>query len=109
MTHMRTAAQRQREKIQSGMIIRRLSDHVQGKCEMSSTQIQAARILLNKTMPDIKALEIAHTGNINLATTRRLSDEELMAIAAGGLDDKAAPVIEGEVEAVEEPLKLVAE
>ena len=49
-----------RLRIQSTMIMKRLEDHVVGKNEMSATQIQAARILLAKAIPDLQA--VAHTG-----------------------------------------------
>lgn len=53
--------QRLSSSIKSGMIIRKLSDHV--RCSdttpMTSTQIQAARILLSKTCPDLKAIEVS--------------------------------------------------
>ena len=106
MTETRSYPERGRERIKSTLIIKRLMKHIKGEIDMTSTQIQAARILLNKTLPDIKSLEVEHTGTINLGKVRRLSDEELYFIAGGGLSDMAAPVIEGEAEAVEEPLKL---
>jgi len=50
-----------RLRIQSTMIMKRLEDHIVGKVELSATQIQAARILLAKTTPDLQA--VAHTGS----------------------------------------------
>ena len=49
-----------REAIQTSMLINRLSDHILGKVEMTSTQIRAAQILLNKSLPDLRATE--HSG-----------------------------------------------
>jgi hypothetical protein len=43
------------------MIVDRLQKHVDGKHEMTATQIQAARILLDRTVPVLKATEV----NIN--------------------------------------------
>ena len=43
-----------RAKIKTGVIIQRLSDHVLGKLELSNTQIQAAKILLSKVVPDLQ-------------------------------------------------------
>ncbi len=106
MTEIRSATQRQRDKIRSGKIVERLLAHIQGKVDMSSTQIQAARILLNKTMPDIKALEVEHTGNINLTPVHRLTDEQLMAIASEGVIGQGTPeVIEGEIVPIPSKLK----
>jgi hypothetical protein len=39
-----------RAKIQSGTLIRLLSEHANGDREMSATQIQAAKILLDKSV-----------------------------------------------------------
>jgi hypothetical protein len=44
-----------RQKIRTSMLINRLQNHVAGRLEMSKTQIQAAGILLRKTLPDMIA------------------------------------------------------
>lgn len=49
-----------RDRIQSAILLERLQNHVVGQVEMSATQVQAARILLGKVIPDLKAIE--HTG-----------------------------------------------
>jgi hypothetical protein len=50
-----------REKIQASQLINRLMQHVNSdKPVMDASQVQAARTLLNKVLPDLKALE--HTG-----------------------------------------------
>ena len=64
--------ERTRAKIQTSQIINRLNDFVFDKVEMSSDQIAAARILLAKTLPDMKQIE--HTGE----TTHRIVSEEPM-------------------------------
>lgn len=51
-----------RGKIRTTQLINRLQDHIDGKCEMSQTQITAIRILLGKSIPDLQAVE--HTGEI---------------------------------------------
>ena len=51
-----------REKIRTGVLLDRLAKHVVGTVEMSATQVQAARILLGKTIPDMKAIE--HSGEV---------------------------------------------
>ena len=68
-----------RERIEGGKLINRLADHAEGVCEMSSTQIKAAEILLRKVVPDLKAVE--HSGTL---TTRyeALTDEELNGVIA---------------------------
>ena len=47
-------ADQTRDSIKTSMLINRLCDHALGDCEMSATQIRAAEILLNKTLPNLK-------------------------------------------------------
>lgn len=49
-----------REKIKVSAILNRLNNHALGDEEMTASQIQAAQILLKKTVPDLQS--IAHTG-----------------------------------------------
>lgn len=50
-----------RKKIKSGVIIARLEKHILAETPiMDASQVNAARVLLNKVLPDLKALE--HTG-----------------------------------------------
>jgi hypothetical protein len=97
----RIHADRTRLKIKTSSLINRLQDHVLKGTEMSSTQIQAARILLAKTLPDLKTAEI--TGSVQVTQTHRLSDQQLMSIAAGAFQPEA---IEGQSERLQERLKL---
>lgn len=48
-----------RSKIQASQLVNRLSDHVLGKVELTATQVQAARVLLAKTLPDLTAVEMS--------------------------------------------------
>jgi hypothetical protein len=57
-----THDQKTRERIQTSQIINRLEDHIFNGLELSATQIQAAKILLAKAIPDLKALEV--NGNV---------------------------------------------
>ena len=43
-----------RGRIQTSMLLNRLESHVVGKCDMSPTQVQAATILLKKSLPDLQ-------------------------------------------------------
>ena len=54
-------------KMRANNIIKKLEDHVEGSAEMSPTQIQAAKILLNKVIPDLKAIE--QTGTMDVRNT----------------------------------------
>lgn len=53
-----------REAIKTSMIINRLTDHVDGKVEMSATQVTAGLGLLRKVLPDLKATE--HDGELKI-------------------------------------------
>lgn len=50
-----------RTKIQATQIINRLYSAFQGEIELSSTQVNIAKALLDKSLPDLKAIE--HTGD----------------------------------------------
>ena len=53
-----------REAIKTSMIINRLTDHVDGRAEMSATQVTAGLGLLKKVLPDLKATE--HEGELKI-------------------------------------------
>ena len=42
-----------RRRIQASQLINRLQGHALGEVEMTTTQIQAAQILLKKALPDL--------------------------------------------------------
>lgn len=64
------------------MILRKLHAHIEGTLELSPTQIQAARILLNKTAPDLKAIEYKGTIDIN-TDPKALPNDRLLRIING--------------------------
>lgn len=47
--------ERIRQNIQTGVIIDRLQKCARGEIEMTSVQLQAAKFLINKTLPDMPA------------------------------------------------------
>ena len=47
-----------RAKIQASQIINRLMGHINGECDLSATQVNAANILLRKTLPDLSSVEL---------------------------------------------------
>jgi hypothetical protein len=55
-----------RSKIRTGMIVSTLQQHVEGRREMSATQIQAGLGLLRKVLPDLATHELTSS---NGATT----------------------------------------
>ena len=104
MPDMRTYPQKARERITGSKVLTRLIDHVEGRVELSNSQVNAAKALLAKVLPDVRTTEVK--GNISVThSALRLSDAQLMSIAARGLPE----AIEGQCEAVQEPLKLVTD
>jgi len=47
-------------------MIQRLSDHAHGEIEMTQTQINAAKIVLAKMVPDMTKNEHEHSGQVNI-------------------------------------------
>ena len=45
--------------IRASMLLNRLNDFVNGKCELSAAQVNAARVVINKAIPDLKAMTIS--------------------------------------------------
>lgn len=69
----------QREKIQAAQIINRLHGCVMGTVEMSTQQVNAAKTLLNKVLPDLSSVDsnvnANVTGNITFNTVYERSDD----------------------------------
>lgn len=105
MPDTRTYPQKARARITGSKIITRLIQHVEGEIELTAAQVASARILLGKVLPDMKSVEVDVRAELKTVSYHRLTDEQLMAIAARGLPE----AIEGECEEVQEPLKLVEE
>lgn len=51
-----------RVKIQNSNVLNALLEHVEGKREMSSTQVTAGIALLKKVMPDLQSVQHEGTG-----------------------------------------------
>lgn len=78
------------EKIRTTQLIKRLQDHTLGVIELTTSQIRAAEILLNKTLPNLKATELSgEVTNINydLAVMGVLDGDSVEAGDAKGPDD----------------------
>jgi len=43
-------------------VLKRLTRHAEGIEQMSATEVQAAKIVLGKKMPDVKAIEVSGKG-----------------------------------------------
>ena len=50
-----------RQKIQASVLIDRLTKHANGDIEMTSSQVRAAEVLLDRSVP--KLSQIQHTGD----------------------------------------------
>lgn len=46
--------------IQSSQLINRLISHANGEVELTATQINAAKIVIGKYIPDLKAVELSN-------------------------------------------------
>lgn len=66
-----------RAKIQASQLVNRLQSHVDGKTELSPSQIKAAEILLRKSLPDLSAVTLATDPDNPLQTVNRI---ELVAL-----------------------------
>jgi hypothetical protein len=54
-----------RQKIQTTQLINRLQNHAFGKEEMTATQIDAAKFLLNKRIPNLpEERKVEHSGEV---------------------------------------------
>ena len=73
-----------RQCIQAAQLINRLEEHVFADAPLlDASQVNAAKALLAKVLPDLKAVE--HSGDIGVRKEPAdMTDDELAAIAAAG-------------------------
>jgi len=65
-----------REKIKSTLIVKRLQDHILAAEDiMSVSQVNAARVLLNKVLPDLKQIELSGEVGMPVVVRKDLSGE----------------------------------
>ena len=61
-----------REKIKVGMLLKRLADHIHSDGDlMTSSQVNAAKILLGKTLPDLSSIDMKGQVDTTLTITRK--------------------------------------
>ncbi len=88
-----------RLKIANSNILKVLLDHVEGKRDMSATQVSAGLGLLRKVMPDLSQSELTHTHKhdaqdysrdelLALLAEARQRNDHIGAIAANGRDNE---------------------
>jgi hypothetical protein len=51
-----------RQKIQASALITRLHNHIEGKTQLTSTQLRAIEVLLNKSLPNLQDVKIDMSG-----------------------------------------------
>ena len=76
-----------REAIQTTMLIKRLTDHIDSPV-LSQSQVRAAEILLRKSLPDLKSTELSGPDGGNIPTSIRIDfSGELPTQATEDTDD----------------------
>lgn len=81
-----------RDKIKAGVIIQRLMKHIESKEPlMDASQVNAAKTLLNKVLPDLKAIELTgpEGGPVQSVDVSKLTEEQLIALASVRIVNKA--------------------
>lgn len=68
----KTPRQRMIERVQATKIIKRVNDCALGKLEMTNEQLRAAQLCMSKVIPDLKAIEQTHSGEILINEVRRV-------------------------------------
>ena len=71
-----------RKRIQASQLINRLHEHALGNVEMTATQVNAAKALINKVLPDLQSVEVE--GEMDLQAT--INRVELVALDDGSTD-----------------------
>jgi hypothetical protein len=78
-----------RVKIQNSNILNALIEHVDGRRDMSASQVTAGIALLKKVLPDLASVE--HSGGIEMLDPNKLPDAALAAIIAADQGDEDGP------------------
>jgi hypothetical protein len=80
-----------RAKIQASNLIIRLYEHVMAsQPTMDATQVNAAKALLNKVLPDLSAVTMEHSGEIGDGSTKDQRDAAFAAAVQAEAEDKKA-------------------
>ena len=61
-TNKTTHDDKTKRLIQASQLLNRLTQHGNGEIEMTQSQVNAARIVIAKSIPDLKAMEITGQG-----------------------------------------------
>lgn len=60
--------------IRASQLLNRLTEHANGKVEMTQSQVNAAKVVIGKAIPDLKAIEVS--GNAEAPLTLILSNND---------------------------------
>jgi len=60
--------------IQASQLINRLNSHAMGEVEMTQSQVNAAKIVIGKVIPDLKSIEVS--GNADAPLVLMLSNAD---------------------------------
>ena len=72
-TNKRLHSERDKARIRASQLLNRLDAFVNGKVELSAAQVQAARVVIGKVIPDLKSVEM--TGDPEKPLTHSLKVE----------------------------------
>lgn len=86
-----------RSKIQATQLVKRLTSHALGEVDMTSTQVRAAEILLNKSIASLSSITVEATVD-SRRSADDFTDNDLAAIIAGASSTTA----EGETDSAGE-------
>ena len=92
----RRQAETARATIKVSKTLQKLGEHLEGKIKLDSTQVQAARILLAKVLPDMTSIEQLHEPPVIMSKDEMvekvsdvLIDKALIKEATASYPDKA--------------------
>ena len=63
--------------IQASQLVNRLISHANGEIELSATQINAAKVVIGKYIPDLKAVELSNKDGEDFRVTMSSIDAAL--------------------------------
>lgn len=63
--------------IQASQLVNRLISHANGEIELSATQINAAKVVIGKYIPDLKAVELSNKDGEDFRVTMSSVDAAL--------------------------------
>ena len=57
-----------KDHIQTTMLVKRLGQHAEGKLDLKPTQIEAIKVLLKKTAPDLSSVAVGQDADLGPIT-----------------------------------------